>query len=409
MDAIVDRVAGIDVGQASVVVTVIVGGPHERPRKETRTFHTMTRDLLELREWLASLGVTQVGMEATGVYWKPIHAVLEDGFDVIVGNAHHISNVPGRKTDVKDSEWLANLVRHGLIARSFVPPASIRMLRDLLRFRRKLVESRTSERNRVVKLLEIGNIKLSSVATDVFGVSGMLMLRALAEGQATPAEMAELAKGQLRKKLESLALCLQGALQEHHRFLLRLQLRRLDFLAADLETLDSRIDDALTPYLPQLDALQAIPGISAIAAATVIAEMGVDMTVFRDARHLSAWAGLAPGNDESGGKKRNARVRQGNVYLKTILVEAAWASSRTKGTYFCDKFHRLRNRRGARRAAVAIAHKILIAAHAVLSGKTYRELGGGYLDSLHRRQTLKNLTRRIERLGFDVRVTPKAA
>jgi transposase len=328
---------------------------------------------------------------------------------VIVGNAHHISNVPGRKTDVKDSEWLANLVRHGLIARSFVPPASIRMLRDLLRFRRKLVESRTSERNRVVKLLEIGNIKLSSVATDVFGVSGMLMLRALAEGQATPAEMAELAKGQLRKKLESLALCLQGALQEHHRFLLRLQLRRLDFLATDLETLDSRIDDSLTPYLPQLDALQAIPGISAIAAATVIAEMGVDMTVFRDARHLSAWAGLAPGNDESGGKKRNARVRQGNVYLKTILVEAAWASSRKKGTFFRDKFHRLRNRRGARRAAVAIAHKILIAAHAVLSGKTYRELGGGYLDSLHRRQTLKNLTRRIERLGFDVRVTPKAA
>lgn len=409
MDAIVDRVAGIDVGQASVVVTVIVGGPHERPRKETRTFRTMTRDLLELREWLASLGVTQVGMEATGVYWKPVHAVLEDGFDVIVGNAHHISNVPGRKTDVKDSEWLASLVRHGLIARSFIPPAPIRMLRDLLRFRRKLVESRTSERNRVLKFLEIGNIKLSSVATDVFGVSGMLMLRALAEGQATPAEMADLARGQLRKKLEDLARALQGALQEHHRFLLRLQLRRLDLLATDLETLDRRIDEAITPYHPQSTALQKIPGVSVVVAATVIAEMGVDMSVFRDASHLSAWAGLAPGNNESGGKKRNARVREGNVHLKTVLVEAAWAASRVKNTYFRDKFHRLRSRRGPRRAAIAVAHKILIAAHAVLTGKTYRELGDGYLDALHQRRTLKHLTRRIERLGFDVKVTPRAA
>jgi transposase len=301
MDAIVERAAGVDVGQAFVVVTVILGAAHERPRKQTRTFPTMTRDLLALREWLGSVGVTQVGMEGTGVYWKSVHAILEDAFDVIVGNAYHIKNVPGRKTDVKDSEWLANLVRHGLIARSFIPPPSIRTLRDLMRFRRKLVESRTTERNRVLKVLEVGNVKLSAVATDVFGVSGMLMLRALAEGQGTPEEIANLAKGKLRLKLSDLANALQGALGDHHRFQLKMQLRRLDFLAEDLDTLEVRIDEEMRPFLAQHTALQEIPGVSGIVASTLIAELGIDMSVFGDAHRASAWAGLCPGNNESGG------------------------------------------------------------------------------------------------------------
>ena len=407
MDAIVERAAGVDVGQAFVVVTVILGAAHERPRKETRTFPTMTRDLLALREWLGSVGVTQVGMEATGVYWKSVHAILEDAFDVIVGNAYHIKNVPGRKTDVKDSEWLANLVRHGLIARSFIPPPSIRTLRDLMRFRRKLVESRTTERNRVLKVLEVGNVKLSAVASDVFGVSGMLMLRALVEGQATPEEIADLAKGKLRLKLSDLANALQGALGDHHRFLLKLQLRRLDFLAEDLDTLDVRIDQEMRPFLAQHTALQEIPGVSGIVASTLIAELGVDMSMFGDAHRASAWAGLCPGNNESGGTRRSTSARRGNVHLRTVLVEAAWAASRTRNTYFRDKFHRLRGRGGPRRAAMAIARKILLAAYAVLSGKAYRELGETYLDALSRRRTVRSLTRRLERLGFDVKVTPQ--
>lgn len=409
MEAIVARAAGIDVGQATVVVTALLGGPHERAQKDTRSFSTMTASLLELREWLTELGVTQVGMEGTGVYWKPVHAILEDGFDVIVGNAHHIRNVPGRKTDVKDSEWLASLVRHGLIARSFVPPPPIRVLRDLLRFRRKLVETRTSERNRVLKLLETANIKIASVATDVFGVSGMLMLRALAEGEATPVEMADFACGRLRLKLDALATSLRGALQDHHRFLLRMQLRRLDLLGVDLVDLDQRIHAALQPFHTQHVALQEIPGVSTVVAATVIAEMGVDMSVFGNTQRLSAWAGLCPGNNESGGKQRSARARAGNIQLKTALVEAAWAASRAKHTYLRDKFHRLRNRRGPRRAALAIARKILIAAYAVLSGATYRDLGETYLDTLDKRRTLRTLTCRIERLGFEVSVTPKTA
>jgi transposase len=410
MEAIVERVSGVDVGQATVVATVLVGAAHERARRETRTFRTLTRDLLALREWLLAKGVTHVALEGTGIYWRPVYEVLEDAFDMILGNAHHIKNVPGRKTDVKDSEWLADLARHGLIAKSFVPPRPLRRLRELLRYRRKLMESRTAERNRLLKLLETANIKLASVASNVFGVSGRLMLQALIDGAATPATMAALAQGRLRKKVVELEQALEGRLDEHHRFLLQLQLRRLDNTDADLAGLDARIDEALAPYREQCDVLQQIPGVSRVVAAVVVAELGTDMTVFRSAQHAAAWAGVCPGNNESAGKHRRIGARKGNVHLRTALVEAAVAASHTKGSYLRDKFYRLRARRGTKRAAMAIGHKILIAAyHLLATGVPYRDLGATYLDGLEKRHTTRNLVRRLERLGYEVTIGPKAA
>ena len=410
MEPTVERVGGIDVGQATVVATVLVGGPHERAKAETRTFRTVTRELLEMREWFLAKRVTHVALESTGVYWQPVYALLEDTFEVIVGNAHHIKNVPGRKTDVKDSAWLAELARHGLIAKSFVPPKPIRQLRDLLRYRRKLVESRTAERNRLLKLLETANIKLASMMTDVFGVSGQLMLRALLGGHATPADMAPLAKGRLRKKVADLELALEGRLEEHHRFLLRLQLQRLDQVAADVALLDTRIDEALLPYQAACQLLPQIPGVHRVVAAVLIAELGPDMRVFPSARHVAAWAGMCPGNNESAGKRKPAPARKGNVHLRTALVEAAVAASHKKGSYLREKFYRLRARCGTKRAAVAIGHRILVAAYHMLStGASYHDLGAAYLDRVEERRVTRTLVRRLERLGYNVTIQPKAA
>jgi transposase len=410
MDAIVERVGGVDVGQATVVATVLVGGAHERAKKETRTFRTVTQELLELREWFLAKEVTHVALEGTGIYWRPVYELLEDAFEMILGNAHHIQNVPGRKTDVKDSEWLAELARHGLIAKSFVPPKPLRRLRELLRYRRKLMESRTAERNRLLKLLETANIKLASVMTDVFGVSGRLMLQALIEGIRTPMTVAALAKGRLRKKVIDLEQTLNGRLDDHHRFLLQLQLRRLAQADTDLATLDKHIDEALAPYQEQYQALQQIPGVSRVVSAVIIAELGTDMTVFRSAQHAAAWAGVCPGNNESAGKRRQAGVRKGNVHLRTALVEAAVAASHTKGNYLRDKFYRLRARRGTKRAAMAIGHKILIAAYQMLATRApYKDLGATYLDGLEKRRTTQHLVRRLERLGYEVTLGPKVA
>jgi transposase len=407
MEPIVERAAGIDVAQASVMVTVLRGAPHARAVKETRMFRTLTRDLVALREWLLSCGVTHVGMESTGVYWKPVYAVLEGHFDLIVGNAQHIKNVPGRKTDVKDSEWLAQLVRMGLIRKSFVPRPPIRELRDLTRYRRKLIETRTNERNRLLKLLETANIKLSSVASDVFGVSGMLMLRALIEGTAAPAEVAQLAKGKLRRKMTDLIGALEGYLAPHHRFILRLQVHRLDLLDHDLATLEAEITSKLVPYQLECALLRQIPGVDGIIAAAILAELGADMTVFHGPRHAAAWAGVCPGNNESGGKRRREKVRRGNVHLKTALVQAAAGASRKKGSYLRDKYFRLLARRGPHRASLAIAHKILIAAYHVLRDRRpYQDLGDRYLDQLKASRTKKNLVQRLERLGYRVTVVP---
>jgi transposase len=410
MEAIVERVAGVDIGQASVTATVLLGRAHEKPRKETRTFRTLTRTLQEMREWFRTLGVTQVGMEGTGIYWVPVYEVLEDSFEVILGNAHHIKNVPGRKTDVKDSEWLAELTRHGLIAKSYVPPRPLRELRDLLRYRRKLVESRTAERNRLLKLLETANIKLASVASNVFGVSGMLMLRALVETSGNPQQLAELAKGQLRRKHDDLVLALEGRVNSHHRFLLRLQIRRLDLLEADIATVEDSIRRALVPYQREHNLLQQIPGVDWLVAAVIISEIGTDMSVFRSVKHLAAWAGVCPGNNQSGRRRGRAPVRKGNSHLQTALVEAASAAARKKDSYLRDKFFRLMRRRGYKRAAMALAHKILISAyHMLRDGADYKDLGPQYLDSLSHHDHTKQLVRRLERLGYTVEIKPKAA
>ncbi|HZY04760.1 MAG TPA: IS110 family transposase [Anaeromyxobacteraceae bacterium] len=409
MQALIERAAGIDVSQATLVVTILVGPAHTRPRKQTRSFGTVTRELLALREWLLSEGITHVAMESTGVYWQPAYAVLEDAFDVFVANARHIKNVPGRKTDVKDSEWLADLMRHGLIAKSFVPPKPIRALRELVRYRRKLVDLRSAERNRVLKVLESANIKLAIVASDVFGVSGMLMLRALAQNSATPSEIARLARGRLLRKLGALELALESRLEDHQRFLLRLQLRRLDLIQADIEAVESRIDQALEPYHEQLCALRQIPGIEWVTAAVIVSELGTDMSVFRGPRELSAWAGVCPGNNESGGKRKPTSTRKGNVYLQTALVEAAVAAGRKNGSYFQAKYRRLCARRGKKRAAMAVAHKLLIAVYHVLLTGEYRDLGPTYLDSIHKRRTTRTLVRRLELLGFEVNLKERVA
>jgi len=408
MQTLVERGCGLDVHQATVVACLLQVMRDGRVQKQMRTFSTTTRELVSMRQWLLSEGCTHVAMESTGVYWKPVYAILEGAFQIVVANAQQVKKVPGRKTDVKDAEWIADLLCHGLLRSSFVPPKPIRELRDLTRYRRKLVESQAAERNRLLKLLESANIKLASVATDVFGVSGRLMLKALVEGKASLAEMAELAKGKLRNKIPQLELALEGKLEEHHRFLLQLQQDRLDAAGRDLATLEQRIQQKLEPYAAQIALLQEIPGVDWTLAAVIIAELGIDMSVFQSVSQLASWAGVCPGNNESAGKRKSAHIPKGNVYLKTALVEAANAAARTKGTYLRDKFYRLKARRGYKRAAVAIAHKILVSIYHMFSQQvSYNDLGDCYLDKLNKNHLTRNLVHRLERLGYSVTLTPQ--
>lgn len=409
METIVERCCGLDVHQATVVACLLVGPADRRPKKEVRTFGTFTRDLLALRDWLREAGCTHVAMESTGVYWKPVYAVLEGDVELVVGNAYHIRNVPGRKTDVKDAEWLADLARHGLIAKSFVPPKPIRELRDLMRYRRTLVDTRTTERNRLLKLLETANIKVAGVATDVFGKSGRAMLEALARGEQGPEAMAELARGRMRSKRPALVGALDGRVQEHHRFLLRLALDRLTALDADLGRLDAFVDQKLEPYRAAQTALTEVPGIGALTAATIVSELGADVSAFPSAQHLAAWAGVCPGNHESAGKRSSGRVRKGNGHLRKALIEAAHSAVRTKDSYVKAKYLRLKARRGAKRAMVAIAHKLVLAVYHILQkGVGYADLGGRYLDALAPQRTARTLVRRLEALGYHVALQPTA-
>jgi transposase len=410
MEAIIECAAGLDVHQGSVVACVISGVAGRRSSRETRTFGTMRRDLAALREWLLEMGVTHVGMEGTGVYWQPVHAALEDAFTVIVGNAAHMRNVPGRKTDVKDAEWTAELVRHGLVRASFVPPPEVRALRELVRHRKALVGNLAAERNRTLRLLESAGIKLAGVMSDVFGVSGMLMLRALAEGMAAPAAMADLAKRRLRRKLDRLALALEGQLAEHQRLLLGMHLRRLGEIERDLAEVEAVIDAAMRPFAAQRALLVTIPGVNGLTAAAIIAEIGVDMAGFGTARRLAAWAGVCPANHESAGKQKRRGTRKGNAHLKAALMTAAISAAQTKGTYLRDKFHRLKARMGTKKAAMAIAHKILVAAfHMLHRAVAFADLGADYLDRLDKHRTARRLVRRLDALGYDVMLRPKAA
>lgn len=408
MDAILDKVCGLDVHQATVVACAYISENLGRAKKVTRTFRTFTRDLHELRDWMTKLGVTHVGMESTGVYWMPVFAVLEGSFTLIVGNAQHIKNVPGRKTDMNDSEWLAKLIRSGLVRPSFVPPQPIRELRVLTRLRRSQTGDQARIRNRIQKDLETAGIKLASVASDVFGVSGRAILRALADGQTEPAVLAQLSKSVLRRKMPMLIAALEGRFEEHHRFFLRYQLARLEEAERALAELDAAISEKLVPYTALLARLMQIPGFDRTVAASFIAETGGDMAVFPTARHLAAWAGVAPGNNETGGKSRPAGKRKGNVHLVTTLVQAALGASKKRGSYYKDKYHRLRARRGAMRAMIAIGHKLLVAAYEVLAGnKPFVDLGEQYLTRRNEADITKKLVRRLEVLGYEVTLSPR--
>jgi transposase len=409
MDVVVSCCAGLDVHQASVVACINSTGRGGRSHKQVRTFATMADDLLALRQWLKDADVTQVAMESTGVYWKPVFAALEDDFETIVVNAHHIKAVPGRKTDVKDCEWISDLLRHGLVRAGFVPPRAIRDLRELNRYRRKLSQLQAGERNRLIKVLETAGIKLAGVASNVLGVSGRAMLRALIEGEDTAAAMAGLARGKLRRKQHDLARALEAPLQPHQRFMLRTQLERIEQTEADLQRVDAELAVLAAPYDPYIRLLMTIPGIDWILAVTIIAEIGIDMAAFHDAAHLASWTGVCPGNNESAGRQRSGKTRKGNVVLRTALVSAA-INARRGNTYLAVKYRRLAARRGKMKAAVAIAHKIIIAIwHMLRDGTVYQDLGAGYLDTLDRTRNAAHLLRRLQNMGFDVRIQEAAA
>jgi transposase len=409
METTYERCCGLDVHKETVVACVLTSAANGRTKKEIRTFRAHTRGLLELREWLLSEQVQGVAMESTGVYWKPVYAVLEEEptLQLVIGNAQHIKNVPGRKTDVQDAEWIARLLRYGLIRSSFVPPQPIRELRDLVRYRTTLVEERTRERNRVLKVLQSANIKLDGVVSDAFGVSGMAMLRAMAEGRMSPQEMAGLAKGVMRKKIDALEIALEGRLAQHHREMLTIALRRLDQAESDIASAERLIDSRLQPFRDQHELLQQIPGVDKTVAAALLAELGPDMSVFPTAGHAASWAGICPGNHESAGKRPHGRPTLGNRHLKTVLCQAANSASRKRGSYLRDKFFRLKARRGHTRAVVAIGHKILVAAYHMLAGnKAYRDLGESYLAQRDQQRTVSRLVQRLKTLGLSVTVTP---
>jgi transposase len=404
MEAIIERCCGLDVHKETVVACVLIGLPEGRPRREIRTYGTTTAQLEQLRDWLQQVGCTHVGMESTGVYWVPVYAVLEGQFELIVGNASHIKNVPGRKTDVKDAQWIAELIRCGLVRKSFVPPKWQRALRDLTRYRRKLVEAQAGERNRLQRLLETCNVKLASVATDVFGKSGREMLRALIKGDESPEQMAQLARGRLRKKLEQLVLALRGKVESHHRFMLEMQLGRVEDIEANIAVIDSKIDEAIAPHRAVMQRLMTIPGVDRVVAVTVIAELGIDMNIFPTPAHAAAWGGVCPGNNESAGKRMGQQKRRGNVHLATALVQSAMAASKAKDTYLKARFWKIASRAGKKRAAVAVAHTILNAIYHILkAGVDYKDLGGDYLDRFLNRRAEQRLVQRLRSMGYVVR------
>lgn len=400
MEVTVERGCGLDVHKKRVVACVMTC-----QGSEVRTFGTMTRDLLELADWLREEQVTVVAMESTGVYWWPIFNLLEseESLNVMVVNARHIKAVPGRKTDVKDSEWIADLLRHGLLKSSFIPKRDQRELRELVRYRRKVVEERADASRRIQKLLEGANIKLGDVASDVLGVSGRQMLKALAEGKAAPAEMAEMARGRLRPKRDQLRYALEGTVGQHQRFMLRHLLGHVDFLEGEIAELYKEVESRLSPLEASLQLLSQIPGLSQRTAEVVVAEIGVDMSRFPSSDHLASWAGLCPGNDESAGKRRSGRTRPGNKTLKSTLVEAAKAAARVQDSYFAAQYRRLAARLGPNRASVAVAHSLLRVIYAMLStGDFYHDLGADFFTRRDRDEEVRRSTRRLEKLGYRV-------
>lgn len=405
MHVLYERCCGLDVHKKSVTACLIT--PEGR---ETRTFGTMTADLLALADWLLAQAVTHVAMESTGVYWKSPYNLLEGtGLELLVVNPQHIKAVPGRKTDVRDAEWIAELLQHGLLRGSFIPERGQRELRELVRYRTQVIREHARAVQRVQKTLEGANIKLSSVATDILGVSGRAMLRALAAGEADPAALAEMAKGRLRSKRPELAAALRGLVGEHQRMLLRMALEHLGFLEAQIAKLDHEVAARMGPLQKELEALDAIPGCARRSAECLLAEVGRDMTRFPTHRHLARWARICPGNDESAGKRRSGATGHGNPWLRGTLVEMAHGAARSARTYLGAQYHRIAARRGKKRAAVAVGHSILVIAYHVLrDGTPYHELGRNYFDERDREAVKRRAVQRLERLGFKVTVEAAA-
>jgi len=410
MDTIYRSVAGLDVHKKTIAACIRRSNQQGKVTEEVRTFGTMTRDLLALSDWLQAAGVTHVAMESTGVLWKPVFNILEGCFELLLVNPRDIKQVPGRKTDVSDSQWIAKLLSCGLLKASFVPPKDLRELRDLTRHRAQLVSETTRVANRIHKTLEDANIKLGAVASDILGVSGRDMLQALIEGINDPAAMAELARGRLKAKIPQLKLALQGRVTEHHRFMLQSLLSHLRYLEGQIADFDQRVEEQLRPFLTdqQHQRLDTIPGINRRTIENVIAEIGSDMSRFPSDRNLASWAGICPGNEESAGKRKRTRTTSGNRWLRRALAEAGWAAAHAKDSYLSAQYRRLVGRRGKKRALLAVAHSLLtIVYHMLRYDLEYKDLGPDYFDRLKGRGIERYLVKRLERLGYDVNLTPK--
>jgi transposase len=405
MEIVVDRACGIDVHKATVVACIMGTGI----KKEIRTFTTMTNDLLRLKDWLTDNRITHVAMESTGVYWKPVFNILEGSFDVILANARHVKNVPGRKTDPEDSAWLCKLLRSGLIRGSFIPPKEVRELRDLTRYKRKLIQTITSEKQRVDKILEDANIKLSSIASDTFGASGKRIIEELMKGELKPEEMAELSKGRLRSRKAEMKEALVGNMEDHHRFMIQAHLTHIAMMEGLLATVEQKIQEKIERHFKEAyELLKTIPPVKDNAS-VIIAEMGVNMDLFPTERHLSSWSGMSPGNNESAGKKKPGATTHGNKHLRSILAEFGWVASRMKGTYLSSKYHSLVGRRGKKKTLVAVGHKILIMCYHILKHKVpYKELGPRYLDERRKDRIAKSYIKRLTSLGYAVTVKEAA-
>lgn len=409
MERQLERCGGLDVHKETVAACVRVGGRTGQAEQHVQTFGTTVGDLLVLRDWLAAHGVTHVAMESTGVYWKPVFYALENDFTCLLVNAAHIKQVPGRKTDVKDCVWIAQLLEHGLLRGSFVPPAPIRDLRDLTRYRKALIHDRTRVANRLHKALEEAGMKLASVASDILGVSGRAMLAALVQGTTDPAVLADLARGRLRGKLPALRQALASRFRPHHAFVIGQLLAHLDYLEDAIMTLSAEIERVMAPWAEPLRRLDTIPGINQRTAEVILAEVGADMSVFPSARHLASWAALCPGHHESGGKHKSGKTRKGNRWLRTALIEAAAGASRAKNSTLQARFRRVLRRRGPKKAVVAVAHALLrVVYHVLADGTVYRETGADSYDRHQSQRVTRRALQTLERQGYRVTLEPAA-
>jgi transposase len=406
MQVVHEVCCGLDVHKKSVTACVLWASGR---RKQIRAFGTFTRELLELGDWLRACGVTHVAMESTGVYWKPVWNLLEGQFEVLLVNAQHIKAVPGRKTDQKDSEWIADLLQHGLLRASFVPPTPIRELRDLTRYRASLAQEINRIANRIQKVLEDANIKLASVATDTLGASGRAMLEAIIHGEQDSQRLAEMSRGLLRNKIPELRQALEGRVTAHHRFLLRELLDHHYFVESKMQRIEQEVAERLGPFQSEVARLCTIPGVDRVTAWGLLAEIGLNMNQFPDAQHLASWAGLCPGSHESGGKRKSGKIRKGSLWLRRCLCQGAWAVSTKKNNYLSALYRRLAARRGTKRATIAVAHNLLVIAYYILrDGTCYRDLGPDYFDRLNPEGLRRRLTKRLEGLGFKVTLEPLA-